>query len=266
MDDFLFKKMAMRVPDLRVRLMRARIPDAPEFYLKKTSLSSLFLAAALSFITFMFVPSWQTIVVFPFFLGIAFFYFYHAMDFTIKKLEKDINKELVFAGRFLIIELQSGIPLYRAFENMAKNYAYAGLYFAETIEKINLGTAMDDALSEVAESCPSNNLRKILWQIQNSLKTGSDVAQSLTSVVDQLVREQQILVKEYGKKLNPLAMFYMMVAIIVPTLGMMMAVVLATFLGFTLSLTVLLIIAGVIGFMQFMFLGVIKSNRPPVDM
>jgi hypothetical protein len=46
----------------------------------------------------------------------------------------------------------------------------------------------------------------------------------------------------------------------------MMLVVLATFLGFSLSLTVLLIIAAMIGFFQFMFLGVIKSNRPPVDL
>jgi hypothetical protein len=45
------------------------------------------------------------------------------------------------------------------------------------------------------------------------------------------MKEQKISVQDYGKKLNPLAMFYMMIAIIIPSLGVTMIVVLATFLG-----------------------------------
>ena len=57
-----------------------------------------------------------------------------------------------------------------------------------------------------------------------------------------LLWQQQIEVKEYGRKLNPLAMFYMMIAVIVPSLGMTMLVVLATFVGLKLSLLVLVLL------------------------
>ena len=261
----LFKNIAARSPELGVKLLRARLLDTPEEYVKKTIITSLYASVGLCFITFMFLSSIKAFYALPVFFALVAFYLYHGIDFKITKLEKEINKELVFAGRFLIIEIQSGIPMFKAFENMAKNYEYVGLYFAEIVEKVSLGTAMDDALTEVADNSPSANLRKVLWQILNSLKTGSDVAHSLSSVVDQLVREQEIMVKEYGRKLNPLAMFYMMIAIIVPTLGVMMIVVLATFIGFTMSLTMLMAIAVLIGFFQFMFIGIIKSNRPPVD-
>jgi len=106
----------------------------------------------------------------------------------------------------------------------------------------------------------------MLWQLLNSLKTGSSISAALTSVFDQIVREQQIAVKEYGRKLNPLAMFYMMVAVIVPSLGTIMFVVLTTFIGVELDLAMFFIIIAALWFVQFMFLAIIKSSRPAVDM
>jgi hypothetical protein len=98
------------------------------------------------------------------------------------------------------------------------------------------------------------------------MKTGADVADSLNSVIDQIVRQQQIDVKEYGRKLNPMAMFYMMVAVIVPSLGTTMIIVLSTFVGFSLPLPFLLVFAVLIGLVQFMFFAVIKSSRPPMEL
>ena len=59
-------------------------------------------------------------------------------------------------------------------------------------------------------------------------KTGADVSTSLNSVVEQITHEQMIEVKEYGRKLNPLAMFYMMMAVIIPTLGVTLLIVIST--------------------------------------
>jgi flagellar protein FlaJ len=109
-------------------------------------------------------------------------------------------------------------------------------------------------------------LRRIFWQVLNSLKTGSEISGALTAVFDQIVREQQIAVKEYGRKLNPLAMFYMMIAVIVPSLGTIMLIVLSTFLGLDLNLLFfsVIIVANVL--VQIMFLVIIKAQRPPVDL
>ena len=116
------------------------------------------------------------------------------------------------------------------------------------------------------ETCPSESLIKILWQISNSLKTGSDIARPLKTVTENLIREQRILVNKYAKKLNPLAMFYMLIAIIMPSLGVTMLTIVSIFAGIQLNLMVLLFIVVLNGFMQFMFVAIINYIRPPVEL
>ena len=124
---------------------------------------------------------------------------------------------------------------------------------------------MEDAINETIETTPSSNLTKVLWQILNSLRTGADISSSLSSILDHIVREQVIEVKEYGRKLNPLAMFFMVVAIIMPSLGITMLIVLTTFISIKIDLAALLTIALFLGFVQYMFFSMIKSSRPAVE-
>jgi len=150
--------------------------------------------------------------------------------------------------------------------NVSKVYPTIGSYFGAIIDQINMGTSMEDAINETLELVPSADLRKILWQILNSIKTGADVTGALNSVLDQIINEQKIEVEEYGRKLNPLAMFYMLMAVIMPSLGSTMLIIFASFMGIRLGLSILLTIIGLLGFMQFMFYGLIKSSRPAVDL
>jgi flagellar protein FlaJ len=262
----LYKIIARWVPSLKLKLLQARMADSPELYVRKTFFGSIFLGLGFSFVVFTFLSKWIVFLFSPLFVALAFIYFIGYVDLKIEKVKKEINREIVYAGRFLIIEIESGVPLYEAFRNVARNYESIGVYFQELVERIDLGTPMDDALNEMIAITPSPELRKMLWQVLNSLKTGSEVARALSAVLDQVVREQEIAVKEYGRKLNPLALFYMMIAIIVPSLGTIMLIVLTSFLGFNLSMVVYIVIAGLIGFMQFMFLAVIRSSRPPMDL
>jgi archaeal flagellar protein FlaJ len=261
-----FKILARSLPDLRVKLTQARIYDDPDYYIKKTANSAIFTALSVCFILFGFFRSVKVILLAPVLFAISFFYFIRFVDAKVQKINKGIAQEIIFAGRFLIIEIESGVPIYSAFINISKNYEVVGPFFYEIVEKVNLGTTMEDALNEAISLTPSPELRKILWQVLNSMKTGANVASSLNSVIDQIVRQQQIDVKEYGRKLNPMAMFYMMMAVIVPSLGTTMLIVLATFIGFALPLSFLLLFALIVGFIQFMFFAVIKSSRPPMEL
>lgn len=270
MDLFIYKRIARSIPGLSIKLQQAKLDDTPEEYVKKTVLTSLFLATALSLILFglfgrMLENPLILILFFPIIALMAFFYFIKYADVKAERVRKEISSEIVFAGRYLIIELESGVPIYDAFNNLAGAFPIVGKYFAEVIAKVDLGTTFEDALNETISVTPSPQLRKMLWQILNSLKTGAEVSDSLNIVFDQMIREQQILVKEYGRKLNPLAMFYMIMAIIVPSLGVTMLLVLASFLGISLELIVLIILAAFVGFIQYMFLAVIRSQRPPMD-
>jgi len=260
-----FRKLAKHFPGLELKLMQARMPDTPEYYVRKTFMNSFMMAFGLTIVAWAFVTNPKTLLLFPFLWIVMFLYMIRFVDVQVNKFNKKINQEIVFAGRFLLIELESGVPLYDAFQNMIKNYETIGLYFGEIIDKVNLGTSLEDAINETLIMTPSENLRKLLWQILNSQKTGSDVSKALNTVISQIVRERQIMVKEYGRKLNPLSMFYMMIAVIVPSLGVAMLVIFSSFIGFKLDLAVLMIIVGLVGFIQFMFLAIMRSSRPPIE-
>jgi len=260
-----FKVLARNMPDLKLKLIQARIHEDPEHYVKKTFSTAIFLTFGLTIVAFTFVKKPGILLFVPIIFIFAFFYFLRYVDVKIEKMKKHINQEIIFAGRFLIIELESGVPLYDAFINLSKNYEIIGPFFDEIVEKVNLGTTMEEALNEAITTTPSPELRKLMWQVLNSMRTGADVADSLNAVIDQIVRQQQIAVKEYGRKLNPLAMFYMMIAVIVPSLGTTVLIVMATFIGFSMPLPFLLAIAVMVGFVQFMFFAIIKSARPPME-
>ena len=267
----LIKRIARALPGLNTKLKQAGIFDTPEEFVKKTILSAFYLttgitALVVTVFTQLDVLSSIIYFAFPLFMFfVMFFYMLKVPDVKILRKGREISREIVFAGRFMIIELESGVSLYDAMVNVSKNYEVIGEYFKEIIDKVSMGTTMEDAINETIETTPSSDLTKVLWQILNSLRTGADISSSLSNILDQIVREQIIDVKEYGRKLNPLAMFYMMVAIIVPSLGITMLIVLTTFISVKLDLAALLAIALSLGFIQYMFFSIIKSSRPAVE-
>ena len=105
----------------------------------------------------------------------------------------------------------------------------------------------------------------MLWQISNSLRTGSDVSVALKSILDQIAREQLLEVKAYGRKLNPMVMFYLMIAVIAPSLGVAMLSLLSSFIGLSLDFNGLLGISVGVAILQLMFVATIKNSRPGVE-
>jgi pilus assembly protein TadC len=269
---FIFRKIAEMYPGLKLKLIQAGNPDQPEEFIRKTAFISFILSFGVIVLFFggmlrsFNVPFYYVVLFFPVGYFLAFIYMMRIPDMRIRAHEKEISREIVFATRFIIIEVESGVPIYNSFINVSRVYPSVGRYYGAIVEKVNLGTSMDEAINEATEIVPSNDLRRILWQVLNSIKTGADVTRALDSVLQQIITEQKIDVEEYGRKLNPLAMFYMLLAVIIPSLGTTMLIIFSSFIGFKLSLPVLLTIAGLLGFMQFMFFAIIRSSRPAVEL
>ena len=271
MTNRVFKRIARNIPGLATKLKEAGINQAPEEFVQKTAFTSFYMTTGLTmFLGAVLAKAGPFISIlalfFPIMLFIMFFYFLKMPDLLIVKKEKEINKEIVFAGRFLIIELESGVSLYNAIKNVIKSYNIVGKYFNEIIEDIDMGTPIEEALNKAIEYTPSSDFRKLLWQMLNSIKTGADISQSLKNVIEQITKRQIIEIKKYGKKLNPLAMFYMMIAVIIPSIGTTMIIVLSTFVSFDINLTILLLIAAFLAFIQFMFVSIIRTSRPSVNL
>ena len=76
--------------------------------------------------------------------------------------------------------------------------------------------------------------------------------------------EQLIQIQNYGNKLNPLIMFYMLISVIIPALSVTFLTVISSLINLGATSTISLFIAVFVGvgIIQITFLGIIKSVRP----
>jgi hypothetical protein len=150
--------------------MQAGMADTEVEFVRKTVFTAFYITTGVLVSLALLLSKIDVSVVFiifisPFFFIMMFFYFLKFPDMRIMRIERDINKEIVYAGRFLVIELESGIPIYEAFKHVAKNYPVIGKYFNNIIHDMDMGTTIDVALNKAVELTPSQNFRRVLWQI-----------------------------------------------------------------------------------------------------
>lgn len=180
------------------------------------------------------------------------------------KRAKEIERELPYALRHLLIEVKSGIPLYNGLVAISEKYGTASQEIRDIVEQINTGKSEIEAIEESIFKSPSYNFRRAFWQILNSLKTGTDIETSLEATVDDIIKQQLISIKKYGQELNPMTLMYMMVAIILPSLGITFLIVLSMFAGGGIGSELLIAIIVGLAIFQAFFINVIKEKRPNV--
>ena len=101
-------------------------------------------------------------------------------------------------------------------------------------------------------------------EIRNSLKTGSDLERSLKSTLNEMTKDHVIAIKEYGKKLSPLSMFYMIVGTILPALGSALMVVGLGFVNINITFTVFGFLLFGLASIQIFFIMFFRALKPPV--
>jgi len=153
-----------------------------------------------------------------------------------------------------------------ALEDTTKSYGVASKYIKEIIDDVDTGNSIEDALQKAMVYSPSEKFRKILFHVNNALKLGIDVTKPLSSVLDEIAKEQEIEIKRYGKKLNTLIIFYMLVAIVIPSIGMTLFIIISSFINFTLGLSHFLLAVSFLILMEVFFISIFKSVRPSVNM
>jgi archaeal flagellar protein FlaJ len=196
----------------------------------------------------------------------SFIFFMNTPNGVIKRRQKDIDKEVLFAGRYLLVKMESGTPLYNSLIDASKSYGVAGKYFREIIDDISAGTNIEDALEHAREYTSSDYFKKILWQLIAALKTGTDVTVSLRNTLKAISESQIIEIKEYGKKLNALMLFYMLAAIVVPSLGITLAILVASFMNLSIPSLFFLAVLFFLSLMQLFFIMLVRSSRPMMEL
>ena len=184
---------------------------------------------------------------------------------VIRKL-KDLDRNLLYGLRDLTLQIKSGVPLFDAMVSISKkDYGRISEEFGEAVKRISTGESVTESLEELALKNPSLNFRRSIWQMVNSIRSGTDLGKTLDSVVDTISNEQRVQIKKYGSQLNPLAMMYMMLGVILPSLGITFLVILSSFSGFMITELLFWSILVVLIIFQFAFVGIVKSRRPSIE-
>lgn len=179
--------------------------------------------------------------------------------------QKEIERNLIPALQDMLVQLNSGIPLFNIIVNISSSgYSLLSEEFAKAARKINTGVPQIEVLEEMGERNSSVFFRRTIWQISNGMRSGSDISIVVKESVHALNDEQMIQIQNYGNKLNPLIMFYMLVSIILPALSITFVTIISSLIGLSEATSMALfavLFVGVI-LVQISFVGVIRSLRP----
>ena len=179
--------------------------------------------------------------------------------------QREIERNIISALQDMLVQLNSGVPLFTILVNLsAEDYGALSDEFRKVVKKINAGFPQVDVLEEIGDKNPSIYFRRALWQISNGMRAGSDISIVIKDTIKSLNEEQLIQIQNYGNKLNPMIMFYMLSSVILPALAITFLTVITSLVNVssqTAQLFFFMLFIFVM-FIQVMFLGVIKSIRP----
>lgn len=204
----------------------------------------------------------------------AFSIFFYTMLFprwTSTKKKEELERNLLFATRHLMIQTNAGVPLFDAIVSISEEYGdpnfdYGGISkeFKKIIKEVRSGKELTESLEDSAKRNPSPYYRRVIWQLANSNKAGANVGSVLKDMVEFLSDEQRISIRNYGSQLNPLALFYMLTCVIAPTMGLVFLMIMSTFVDIPITEVTFAVILILLMIIQIVFIGLIKSRRPKV--
>lgn len=183
----------------------------------------------------------------------------------VARRQRDIEKNLISALQDILIQLSSGIPLFNILVNVSDaDYGELSIELKKAVRRINSGEPESEVLDDLGRKNPSVFFRRALWQISNGMKSGSDMGMVIKDSIKALSEEQLIQIQNYGNKLNPLIVFYMLISVIIPALSITFLTIISSMINLPKTPTYLLFV-GLFVFVilvQIMFLGMIRSKRP----
>jgi len=264
----------LQTPSLENLLRQARIKLRPIDFLNAILLNSLLYALLFSALFTVLFISQSGIaadviikgVSIGFLLGMLFFIIlYNYPRIIARRIGQIIDSELFFALNDMLIQLKAKVELYKTLVNIVEGgYGYISDELLDVVNEVESGKSMITALRNLALRTKSEFLKKMAWQLINSSKSGSDVV----TVMQALIREVEVyyhsLINNYSKELNVLTLIYLTLAVVAPTIGITIMIILSSFGNLPLNQSMITLVVSVLLTIQPIFIGFINSRRPLV--
>jgi len=201
-------------------------------------------------------------------LVISFFIFFIQLSYPriySARKSREIERNLISVMQDMLVQLDSGVPIFKIISNISESgYGELSREFAKVVKEINSGEPQIKAIDKLANRTGSLYFRRVLWQISNCMRAGSNIGIIIRYSIDNINKEQIVQIQDYGSKLNPLVMFYMLITVILPALGLTFLTIIASMINLPEQMVriIFIVIFLLVATIQIMFLGIIKTKRP----
>ncbi len=184
---------------------------------------------------------------------------------VMKKIATKESKDLLFALREIMMDVNSGVPLFDSMKNVAgESYSYVSSDFEWVVKSIESGVPQRIALKNLALKSESEYMKRALWQMVNALESGASMGSTLPGIVESLEANAYREIKNYSSNLNFLMLIYMLAAAVVPSLGITFMVLLSAFSDLGVTVETILMLVGTSAVMQIIMIGYMTTTRPEI--
>lgn len=258
-------------PKLELELKQANAKEKPDAFIEKSLAIALIfsLIIAIPFFLICIKKKINLLFLAPFFLvffSLSFFILLNFPSYRIKKRKNEIESDLLYSARYLLLKMRTGAPLINAMVDASKLHTNSSKYFGEIVSDIYLGEPLEKAISYAYIYTPSEQFRQILKVIKNSLNTGVDIKNNMEILLKEITNEQIIKIESYSKKINTFSLFYMVLGVIAPSLGVSVFIIGASFIKIKVTMALLIFIFILICLMQCFFIMMFNAVKPRVSL
>jgi len=262
-------------PNERHDIEASHLPGEPQDYMIAFMLSSimwaLFFSAAMFALQMLLelkTPDQAApLAILTFFISfLGFFYLHYIYPSILSRTVADsTDRMLLHVLRELSIESTSGVPLYNMIVNVSRgDYGTISDDLRTAVHEITAGERDITALEKIAKNTKSEGLKRMIYQITSSVRTGIGLTAALNSALGVMTAEQMRAVKEYGNSLNFYLLLYLLFAAVIPTIVMTFVSLLSSFGVFAISLDLLLGVVILSAIFQFILIGFMRVGRPEI--
>ena len=124
------------------------------------------------------------------------------LDLNIKKRGKILEKEAIFFLEVLALTLEGGRSLKHALSITTQNInSEISLEFKKTLNEINLGKSLNEALNDMKKRMPSDNINNVILSMVESNTYGNNITDLIYNQIEFLRNKQMLEVKAEITKL-----------------------------------------------------------------
>ncbi len=197
------------------------------------------------------------------FVTVMYWLFYPAVQ--ARKKADAVEKDLLFALRDLSIELSAGTPVTDGLNTLTTGYGELSKEMELIVKQVNTGVPLDHALYNSLDRNVGELYQSAILRLVNGIRSGTSIPALLDVVIENLSTKLENAVTAYGENVNTWSTLYLVVGIVMPSMGFTVFVLLSAFTGTQITASLIYLAVFLLVFFHVSAIGLLQSRRPAIE-